>query len=1450
MARSVGWASLQILPTIPGIANEITRQVSGPIRQAGTAAGASLGSAMAEGVKKSEAEVVSATKKLSAERDKAADSSNKVRIAELKLQELRDSGKAKASQIATAEAAVEKARRDNNKQAGAAEAAETQLTQARKRAADAAEAAANANDDLADSNDDVAGSAERAGGGLKGMFSGLDSGTKKLAGLAAGAAGVGGAMELMGKSMEQGKVGSKLAASFGESAEEAKQYGKVAGDLYATGVGDSMDTIREAVSAVGGSFGSLDSMGAGRLEELTTKAAGFAEIFDQDVAGAVQSASQLMENGLAGSADEAFDMMTKGMQEVSVSMRDELPEILNEYGTNFRALGFDGKDAFNLLISASQGGAIALDKTGDALKEFTIRATDGSKSTSEVYAALGEDAEAMATSVASGGESAQLALQYTAEALLKVEDPALQAQQAIALFGSPLEDLSVDKIPGFLAGLAGADDVMGDFTGTLDGSIDVLNDNAGSAFETFKRGLEQNVTSMLGDNVIPLLGNFTGALEENEGSALAAVAGMTGMGGAIAGFETAQGAFDSVKEGAIGLKDGFVSAKDTAVGMADSVKKGVSAVKDFDVASKLSSATTKIWSGIQLAFNVIMSANPLMLIVIGIGLLVAAVVLIATKTTWFQTIWDAVWGGITATWDWVWGKLQEGWELLKQAFGSIGDKVTQVKDWIVGKWNELVDFVTGIPGRIAAIASGMWTSVTDAAGGAKDWVVGKFDELVGFVSGLPGRIASSVSGMWDGLKDAFRGAINWIIQKWNNFSLGVKMPSWLGGKEVRIDTPDIPLLASGGIAGRRKDGTLWGPGTPTSDSILGVDKWGMPTALVSTKEGVVNADAMDNGGSELVGALNAGWTPTATELHTMFPDLPKYAGGGVLGGIQAGANQRKPVDVYRDWSMVPTTPQAPAPVNPDVFGGQDWTPPAQNAGGNGVQNVGASGVSGTSGTSGTLAGSGTSGAPAASSGSGSVGEPYGLPTGSSISYGSAGFPEWVTSLASTNSLQASTYPGHQEGDRAEAGYAPNPEHLNRGIDWSGPVAAMQTYAEWLLSIAASNVGLEQIIWQNPNTGQKIGWAGRSEDVSGSYFASDYSGHQDHVHTRTSASIGDVAPEPEVAPTSPDSATSTATLAGSTSTTTESTTSPEKQKVFSARDRIKSMFTDVAGIWADSAIEIAGVGEWLDLADRYTITPGTTSSTTSQSETMSNAQADAAIIAGTTDPVDTTVRTGHDLYAYEIARAAKELGLGEHAAAIGEATALVEVGDPLKMFANSGLAASLNLPHDAVGSNGSSTGLFQQQDFPEWGTLEQRMNPFESAKMFYEKFPLGWELMDPGAVAQSVQRSAFPAKYGQMIGRGQELVDNTGLFDEGGWLMPGTFSYNGLNEPEPVLKGAHWKIAESNIDKVDELVSAGAGIGGGPRVQINNNQQVTLADQDSWQRDQASQQRLALMRFGG
>lgn len=132
--------------------------------------------------------------------------------------------------------------------------------------------------------------------------------------------------------------------------------------------------------------------------------------------------------------------------------------------------------------------------------------------------------------------------------------------------------------------------------------------------------------------------------------------------------------------------------------------------------------------------------------------------------------------------------------------------------------------------------------------------------------------------------------------------------------------------------------------------------------------------------------------------------------------------------------------------------------------------------------------------------------PYGMPPGTNITYGSPGFPAWVYEICTQFGIQASTYAGHQEDNRGEAGYAPNPQGLNRGIDWDGPTDKLQKWAEYLIANGPNMPQLEQVIWMNPNTGQKLGWAGRNNVSSGSYYSSAWGGHQDHVHTRQSQSL--------------------------------------------------------------------------------------------------------------------------------------------------------------------------------------------------------------------------------------------------------------------------------------------------------------------------------------------------------
>lgn len=137
-------------------------------------------------------------------------------------------------------------------------------------------------------------------------------------------------------------------------------------------------------------------------------------------------------------------------------------------------------------------------------------------------------------------------------------------------------------------------------------------------------------------------------------------------------------------------------------------------------------------------------------------------------------------------------------------------------------------------------------------------------------------------------------------------------------------------------------------------------------------------------------------------------------------------------------------------------------------------------------------------------GGGAIG--YGLSSGSnSGGYGGTGtqFPDWVYQIADYFGVKPSTYPGHQTTNRNESGYAPNPQGLNRGIDWSGPPQNMQRFADYLATIPQD---LEQVIWNGPGAG-----TGDTVEIAGGraqpgYFAGDLGGHSSHVHTRQSSPI--------------------------------------------------------------------------------------------------------------------------------------------------------------------------------------------------------------------------------------------------------------------------------------------------------------------------------------------------------
>ncbi|TCB94327.1 hypothetical protein E0H26_21835 [Micromonospora zingiberis] len=107
--------------------------------------------------------------------------------------------------------------------------------------------------------------------------------------------------------------------------------------------------------------------------------------------------------------------------------------------------------------------------------------------------------------------------------------------------------------------------------------------------------------------------------------------------------------------------------------------------------------------------------------------------------------------------------------------------------------------------------------------------------------------------------------------------------------------------------------------------------------------------------------------------------------------------------------------------------------------------------------------------------------------------------------------------------------------------------------------------------------------------------------------------------------------------------------------------------------------------------------------------------------------------------------------------VAVATAMQE--STLLNYASGVLPESQNYPHQAIGWDHDSVGLFQQRPSSGWGTVPDLMRPAYAARAFYEaliEVP-GWQEMSLTMAAQAVQISAFPYAYAQHEERAGTIV---------------------------------------------------------------------------------------------
>lgn len=629
--------------------------------------------------------------------------------------------------------------------------------------------------------------------------SGVDKGTAQIESkfaktwrnVAKGAAVAGAAMGVgltkgLVDSMQVEAASDKLAAQIRLDPAQQAVAGRIAGDLYARAYGESIGDINNTFAAV---FREVGDIGEAGLADVTEHAQRFADVFQVDTALAVKTAGALVKNDMAPDMISAFDTITAAAQDINIPA-EELLDNLNEYAEPLASLGVDGPKAVGLLNAALDAGVRNTDKALDAVKEFSIRAIDGSELTASAYKTLGLNADEMAQRIAAGGPSAAQASSEIIRALLAVKDPVAQDAAGVALFGTMWEDMGPKAIGALDPMAAGMVDVTG-----RSAELDAAFDNQAGKLETWRRQAEQ---------MLQKAAEAPGAL----GSAGAAVVGFgavaAGSGADLGGMALA---VQGVGKAAKAMKLGTAVSKLGQLGKAALTGAGnmAKAAGSFVLNAAKMAASMAVTAARVVAGWVLMGVQSLIqaarmaiawLIAMGpIALVIAAVIGLVAL--------------IILNWDKVVAFLKAAWEAIKTAFNAA---VEFIRD-LLGKWftwvNERWDAVWA---AVKGAVSGAWEWIKDKVRAGLDFVRERFTALVDFVKGLPGKISSAASGMWDGIKAAFKAAVNWLIRKWNDFSLTLGGGSVLGLDipSVTLNTPNIPLLAAGGIVPATPGGRLVG----------------------------------------------------------------------------------------------------------------------------------------------------------------------------------------------------------------------------------------------------------------------------------------------------------------------------------------------------------------------------------------------------------------------------------------------------------------------------------------------------------------------------------------------------------------------------------------------------------------------------------------------------------------
>ena len=599
---------------------------------------------------------------------------------------------------------------------------------------------------------------------------------------------------------------NQVASSTGAAGKELESLRGAMERVYADNFGEDVADVADAVALVDRNLANLDQEG---LTKATEGALALRDAFEYEVEESTRAAEAIRKN-FGTSVEDAFSLIAAGAQN-GLDYSGELIDTINEYSSQFSKLGFTADGMFNLLQSGADSTAWNLDKVGDAIKEFSIRAIDGSDTTVAAFKDLGYNADEIMATFAAGGEGANTAFFEVLNTLMNVDDQVKRDALGVSLFGTMWEDLGTEAMQA----MADASSAAYDTQGALEQINQVKYNDLDSALQGIRRQMEVDLlpaADAVYQSLMDSMPEISAAIEEVS-PAVAEIA-----------EDFADWAGGAVSEGLPVLVDGIRDFADWAGKAYEKAKPFLSFLWEHKGTAVAVAAGAKVLSASLGAVNAVTVATKGMSAAVKfltspMGITLGIITAVAAALVLLYKNWDSVKAWMVNfgnTVNQIWTNFSNA---VGNAIAAIGEKFPALGAFLQGWWESIqaaVENVKAIFQNIIDFINNVFSGNWEAA----------WDNIVNIFGNLFGMIVNLAKAPINGVISA----INWVLEKIN--SISVTIPDWVplvGGQTLGFNIPTIPQLAEGGVA--------------TSPTLAEIGEGGEPEAVMPLSK---LADLLDN----------------------------------------------------------------------------------------------------------------------------------------------------------------------------------------------------------------------------------------------------------------------------------------------------------------------------------------------------------------------------------------------------------------------------------------------------------------------------------------------------------------------------------------------------------------------------------------------------------------------------